>query len=352
LAGSFPCNATNRNLGPASGIRITNCDAFEKKLGLPAGTFATLQPPGGSVPAGVGGNPAIENEVATNWTAGFVINPSFVEGLEIQADYLSIRLDGQIGLTFLGTSCFDQPDYPLSLIGGVSACEAITLGTGTGAGGLTAPFTIPTTNIITGSPIKPPAIAGAPTVVQAPYTIAAAAYSNANQGSIRLQAVNTRISYEFMLENAFSALGFNNMDLGQMRVDAYIYALNKFQTSADGTFGADTNNNRGEPGYEKVQGRVDLSHRVGPFTQQLQWFYAAKAQVNIDILDTAVPEQNATFFRPSWDRLNYNLAYQVNEQMTARLIVNNLLNDQLLPQYGLPYDAVGRSYAVRLDARF
>ncbi len=352
LAGSFPCNATNRNLGPASGIRITNCDAFEKKLGLPAGTFATLQPPTGSVPAGVGGNPAIENEVATNWTAGFVINPSFLEGLEIQADYLSIRLDGQIGLTFLGTSCFDQPDYPLSLIGGVSACEAITLGTGTGAGGLTAPFTIPTTNIITGNPIKPPAIAGAPTVVQAPYTIAAAAYSNANQGSIRLQAVNTRISYEFMLENAFSALGFDNMDLGQMRLDAYIYALNKFQTSADGTFGADTNNARGEPGYEKVQGRLDVSHRIGPFTQQLQWFYTAKSQVNIDILDTAVPEQNATFFRPSWDRLNYNVAYQVNEQMTARLIVNNLLDDQLLPQYGLPYDGIGRTFAVRLDARF
>jgi hypothetical protein len=261
-------------------------------------------------------------------------------------------LDGQIGLSFLGTSCFDQPDYPLSLIGGVSACEAITLGTGTGAGGLTAPYTIPTTNIITGSPIKPPAIAGAPTVVQAPYTIAAAAYTNANQGSIRLQGVNTRISYQFMLQNAFNSLVSSTMDLGQIRVDAYIYALNKFQTSSDGTFGADTNNNRGEPGYEKVQGRIDLSHRIGPFTQQLQWFYTANSQVNIDILDTAVPEQNATFFRPSWDRLNYNLAYQVNEQFTARVIVNNLLKDQLLPQYGLPYDAIGRTYAVRLDARF
>ena len=97
---------------------------------------------------------------------------------------------------------------------------------------------------------------------------------------------------------------------------------------------------------------MDLSHRIGPITQQLQWFYTTKSQVNIDILDTAVPEQNATFFRPHWDRLNYNLAYQVSEQMTARLIVNNLLNDQLLPQYGLPYDTVGRTYALRLDARF
>lgn len=354
LAGSFPCNANNRNFGPASGIRITNCDAFEKQLGLPAGTFATLQPPGGSVPAGVGGNPAIQNEVATNWTAGFVINPSyrFLEGLEIQADYVSIRLDGQIGLTFLGSQCFDQADYPLSLIGGVSACESITLGTGTGAGGLTGPFTIPTTNIITGNPIKPPAIAGAPTVVQAPYTIATAAFSNANQGSIRLQAVNTRISYEFTLQNALSVFGFGNRDLGQMRVDAYVYALNRFQTSSSGTFGADTNNNRGEPGYEKVRGRVDISHRIGPFSQQLQWFHDAKSQGNIDILEASIPEQNATFFRPAWERLNYNFGYQFSEQLTARLIVNNVLNDQLLPQYGLPYDSIGRSYAIRLDARF
>ena len=351
VAGSFPCNGNNRNLGPASGIRIKNCDAFEQKLGLPAGTFAGLLPPGGSVPAGVGGNPNVTNEIATNWTAGFVIQPRFIEGLEIQADYLNIRLDQQIGLTFLGTQCFDQPDFPLSLIGGVPSCEAITLGTGTGTGGLTAPYTIPAINIITGNPIKPPAIAGAPTVVQAPYTIATAQFSNANQGSIRLQAVNTRISYEFRLADALAPIGFSGRDLGQMRIDAYIYALNKFQTSSDGTFGADTNNNRGEPGYESIQGRIDLSHRFGSFTHQLQWFHTAKSQVNIDIADAAIAEQNAAFFRPSYDRFNYNLAYAVNEKMTARLVINNVFNDLWLPQYGLPGDGVGRSYVLRIDAR-
>ncbi len=352
LGGSFPCTGSNRNSGPASGIRITNCDAFEKSLGLPAGTFAGLFPSNASVPAGVGGNPALTNEVASNWTAGFVIQPTFIEGLQIQADYLSVRLDSQIGLTFLGTQCFDQTDFPKSLIGGVSACEAITLGTGTGPGGLTAPFTIPTTNIITGNPIKPPAIAGAPAPVQSPYTIATAQFSNANQGSIRLQGINSRISYQFSPQDLLSPLGLGDASLGQMRVDAYMYFLNKFQTSSSGTFGADTNNNRGEPGYEKVQGRVDLSHRMGRFTNQLQWFYAHKSQVNIDINPTAIPEQNAAFFRPAYDRFNYNVSYEINDNLTARLVVNNLLNDELLPQYGLPGDLLGRSYVVRLDARF
>ena len=352
LGNAFPCNQLNRNGGPASGIRLKNCDAFEQKLGLPAGTFAGLSPANASVPAGVGGNPGLQNEVATNWTAGFVIQPSFLEGLEIQADYLNIRLEKQIGLTFLGTQCFDQPDYPLSLIGGVSACEAITLGVGTGAGGLQAPYSIPGTNIVTGSPIKPPAILGAPTPVQAAYTIASAQFSNTNQGAVRLQAINTRISYDFMLQDALSVFGLGSKDLGQMRVDAYIYALNKYQTSSDGTFRSDTNNNRGEPGYEKIQSRLDLSHRIGPFTQQLQWFFTAKAQVNIDIAEAAIPEQNALFFRPSWDRFNYNLAYAVNEQLTARVVVNNVFNDQLRPEFGLPGDTIGRSYVVRLDARF
>jgi outer membrane receptor protein involved in Fe transport len=352
LAGSFPCNGNNRNLGPASGIRLTNCDAFEKKLGLPAGTFAGLFPSTGSVPAGVGGNPGLENEVATNWTAGFVIEPSFVEGMQIQADYLSILLEKQIGLTFLGTQCFDQTDYPLSLIGGVSSCEAITLATGTGAGGLAAPYTIPTTNIITGNPIKPPAITGAPSTVQAPYTIATAQFSNANQGSIRLQGINTRISYAFNPQDLLAPFGVGNAALGQMRVDAYVYVLNKFQTSSSGTFGADTNNNRGEPGYEKVQSRVDLSHQLGRFTHQLQWFRAHGSQGNVDITPTAIPEQNAAFFRPAYDRFNYNMSYSINDNLTARVVVNNIFNDLLLPEYGLAGDAIGRNFLVRLDARF
>jgi hypothetical protein len=265
---------------------------------------------------------------------------------------MNILLEQQIGLSFLGTQCFDQPDFPLSIIGGVSACEAITLGTGTGTGGLTAPYTIPSTNIITGNPIKPPAIAGAPTVVQAPYTIATAQFSNANQGSIRLQSVNTRVSYEFALRDALQNFGLGDMDTGQMRIDAYIYALNKFQFSSDGTFGADTNNARGEPGYEKVQSRIDISHRIGDITQQLQWFHTAKSQVNIDIAEAAIAEQNAAFFRPSYNRFNYNLGYSINEKFTARVVVNNIFNDLLRPELGLPGDGIGRSYVLRLDARF
>ncbi|MEY4640468.1 MAG: hypothetical protein RLZZ227_462 [Pseudomonadota bacterium] len=352
LASAFPCNQNNRNFGPASGIRLTNCDAFEKKLGLPAGTFASLVPPGGSVPAGVGGNPGLINEVAENWTAGFVLEPMFIEGLTIQADYLNIRLDQQIGLTFLGTQCFDQPDFPTSLIGSVSACEAITLGTGTGAGGLDGPYTIPATNIITGNPIKPPAIAGAPTVSQAPYTIATAQFSNVNQGSIRLQGVNTRVSYQFELPSLLAPFGFGDLQSGSLRIDAYMYFLNKYQTSSSGTFGADTNNARGEPGYESITSRWDITHQVGSFTHQLQWFHTEDSQVNRDITDVAIPEQNVLFFRPDYDRFNYNAAYQINEQLTARVVVNNLLNDLLRPEYGLPGDSIGRSYTLRLDARF
>ena len=43
---------------------------------------------------------------------------------------------------------------------------------------------------------------------------------------------------------------------------------------------------------------------------------------------------------------------QTGEQLTARVVVNNVFNDQLRPEFGLPGDTIGRSYVVRLDARF
>ena len=350
LAGLFPCNGNNRNNGPSSGIRITNCNAFEASLGLPAGTFAGLFPPGGTVPAGVGGNPNLQNEIANNWTVGVVLQPSFIPGLTIQSDWIDLQLDRQIALTFLGLNCFDQEDFPVSIVGGVPTCETITLGTGTGPLGLDPPFTIPATNIITGSPVAPPAIPGLLTVVQAPFTIGVGQFSNANSGSIRLSALNSRIRYNFDMLDVTDGLGLGLPDLGSVQIDGYVYYIDKFQTSASGTFGGDTANNAGEPGNEKFQTRLDLTHNLGAFTHQIQWFRNHKSVVNVD--STAPLDQSPDFFRPQFNTFNYNVAYDINDNFTARLIVNNLTDATLLPEFGLAGDVVGRTFIARVDARF
>lgn len=352
LSAYFPCNAYFRDSGPASGIRVKNCDAFEARLGLPAGTFASLFPSSSSIPAGVAGSPSVLNETSDAWTAGFVLRPSFIEGLQIEADYVDIRIDKTIALTWLGGSCFDQPDFPASIIGGESACEALTLGVGTGPGGLTGPFTIPSTNIITGSPIAPPAIFGAPAVVQQPYTIATAKFSNVNSGSVWLQGVNSRISYQFGIADAMSAIGIEGANWGDLRLDAYLYYLVNYRTSSSGTFGVDTVRLRGRPGREKLQSRLDISHRLGKFSHQLQVFHTGRSTENTSLNPALVSDQSATFFRPAYIYSNYNVGYQVNDSITVRAVVNNVFNDLFLPEYGIPGDTIGRNYLLRVDAKF
>jgi len=352
LAGLFPCNAANRNSGPASGIRIKNCDAFEARLGLPAGTFATLNTPSGSVPAGVAGSPSVLNETSDAWTVGLVIKFPAVEGLQIEADYVDIRIDKQIALTWLGGSCFDQEDFPKSLIGGESACEALTLAVGSGPGGLTGPFNIPATNIITGNPIAPPAILGAPASVQAPYAIATGRFSNVNAGSTWLQGYNGKVSWQFGVGDAFEALGFKGHAWGEMRLDAFIYYLDRVRTSSSGTFGADTIDLRGRAGWEKIQSRLDVSHRLGRFSHVIQMFYTGRSNANPFLNPALLPDQAESFFRPRFKYFNYNVGYEISDKITARAVINNVFDDQLQPQFGIPGDSFGRNYLVRLDARF
>jgi len=345
----FPCNAFFRDSGPSSGIRIQNCDAFEASLGLPPGTFAGLTPPAGTVPAGVAGNPNLENEVSNNWTVGVVLQPDFIPGLTIQSDYMNLRLDKQIELAFFGDQCFDQTTFPNTNIGGLNACESIILATGP-AGNLTGtPVTIPNVNIITGSPLIPQAIPGSLAPVQDPFTVAAALFSNANAGSFQLESIYNRITYKFDLGAAFSAIGANFGDLGEVVLDGHVYYIRKFVQSDSGfTDPTDVVNNRGIPGNEKFQTRLDVNHRIGAFSQQLQWFRDHKAVENPD--DTNPLDEEPDFFRPENNFFNYSVAYDINKNFSARVIVNNLTDHQELPQFGI--GNIGRNFIFRVDARF
>lgn len=355
IAQFFPCNGLLRNSGPSSGIRIENCDAFEASLGLAPGTFASLFPSAGTVPAGVAGNPNLENEVANNWTVGVVLQPDFIPGLTIQSDYINMRLDGQIELAFFGDQCFDQPTWPNTEIGGINVCESIILATGPDGNPLGTPVTIPDVNIITGSPLIPQAIPGSLAPVQDPFSVAAALFSNANAGSFRLEALYNRITYDFELNNLVgSGLG----DLGQVRLDGHVYYIRRFEASDSGTFSPDdTVNNRGEPGSEKFQTRLDVTHMMGPFSHQLQWFRDHKSVVNPD---SAAPLDAAPdFFRPQSNYFNYSVSYDINENFTARLIVNNLTDRYQVPEFGRtpaglpnPYGGIGRHFIFRVAARF
>ena len=348
IAQFFPCNAFFVNGGPSSGIRADNCAAFEASLGIAPGTFAGLTPPPGTVPAGVAGNPNLDNEISNNWTVGVVLEPDFIPGLVIQSDYYNLTLDNQIELAFFGDQCFDQATFPETEIGGLQVCESIILATGGGAQQDEAPITIPDVNIITGNPLIPQAIPGSLAPVQEAFTLGAALFSNANAGSFRLEAINSQISYNFELNDLADVVGFSAPNLGQVSLNGFVYYIRRFEASDSGTFGDDTVNNRGEPGSEVFQTRLDVNHRLGDFSHQIQWFRDSAAVENPD--DTQPLDEEPDFFRPEDNFFNYSVAYDISDSVRARFIVNNLTDRQSLPQFGI--GNIGRNFIFRVDAKF
>jgi outer membrane receptor protein involved in Fe transport len=101
-----PCAQTNLGLNPN---RAANCAA----LGRPNG-FVPLN--GGlAVPFIVSGNLNLRAEVSDSWTAGVVLTPSFLPGLQISADWFNIEINDAISFLSpqqVGENCVDRAGGP------------------------------------------------------------------------------------------------------------------------------------------------------------------------------------------------------------------------------------------------
>ncbi|WP_300542843.1 TonB-dependent receptor [Maricaulis sp.] len=101
-----PCDAGNINDG--SQFRAANCAAD----GIPAG-FA--DPLTARVGGFTGGNPDLDVETADTLTVGFVLEPRFIPGLSITADYYSIEIEdgiAAVGLQEILEACYDAATFP------------------------------------------------------------------------------------------------------------------------------------------------------------------------------------------------------------------------------------------------
>ena len=117
-----PCAAANVNSG--SSFRPANCLEF-----VPAG-FNPAQFASAFRPGVTGGNPNLQEEEATTFTAGLVWQPNgFLDGLSVIADYYDIEIEGAVGsLTGLqiAAACVDLPTTDNQF------CDAITRNATTG----------------------------------------------------------------------------------------------------------------------------------------------------------------------------------------------------------------------------
>ena len=121
LSGTFqfandPCDATNIDSGPNPAARAANCASGGG--GLPAITQPfTSAARNASVLGKTGGNPNLSNEVADAWTAGIILRPRFIEGLQWSIDYVEFDIADsieQFTVTQLMQACYDAAGFPNS----------------------------------------------------------------------------------------------------------------------------------------------------------------------------------------------------------------------------------------------
>jgi iron complex outermembrane receptor protein len=103
------CDASLVNQGPAPATRTANCAA----AGIPA-NYVSLSNQR-SFPTFTFGNSALHNEKSNSYTAGIILTPTFIPGLNATVDYVKITINDAI-TAFTNSqvvqACYDAPNYP------------------------------------------------------------------------------------------------------------------------------------------------------------------------------------------------------------------------------------------------
>jgi outer membrane receptor protein involved in Fe transport len=289
-----PCNFNQIQNGSAN--RAANCTALLTSLGV-ADPSTYRDPRSVNIPGFSGGNPDLNEEAATTWTAGAVLRPRFVPGLTLRADWYDIKLRNAINTVDaeqLAELCVDQAtlDNPF--------CAAIDRQNGGANAGQITGFTV------------------------APQNVARFATAG----------LDVNVNYRFDA----GKIGKFNLSL----VGNYLDKLEFI-----GTPGAPVTNSRGEAFVPKYQANLDLTWQKGPYTFNygLSWFDKTLRFSNQEVEgnpDIVAPEY--LYYKERWVHDIY-AAFDVSDRLQVYGGVNNVFGQR--PDIGAntyPVSSVGRFF--------
>lgn len=300
-----PCDS---GLVSAVATRAANCAAHAALLGFaynPA-TFQT-NARNGSVFGTTGGNANLKNEVAKSWTAGLVYSPSFVPGLSLQWDWIDINITDAITNltgTTLAQSCYDDVSF------GNAFCDGLGRGADFQYLSLTA--------------------------FQAGFLNA----GFLNYAGWDLQA---------RMDVALTDIMFLDDVPGNLSMNLNWSHINENSTQA--TLSASVNPGAGEIGLSRDQ--WNLTTRYSLDALSISWTARYKGAAVYNRQYTALTQD--VLGVSSWMNHNTTISYQINEDVTARLVVNNIFNQappDLLSGGNAVYDILGRAYRIGITANF
>ena len=322
-------------------------DAVCVATGVPQGNLGNagvvqLNP---QIPALFGGNPDLQEETSDSWTAGVVLQPSFVPGLTITADYFDIKIKDAISvaggsLQGLFDLCYGQVQDATS-----PACASF-VGIRNNDGAITT---------------------DAPPLV-----------SNANLSVLGVSGVDLQVVYgtevPFSLLTDTGASDFNLSFLGTWTENSYYVPVAELNNRVDcaGEFGGQC----GEPTPSfKWTARASLTD--GPLTTSVRWRHLSAVDDNDD--DVLYTDWNGVERISAYDLMDLTFSMEIMENYTVALGVNNVFNtlpgtpqfdedgiyvinrpnslllgdnQEQANTYPGTYDVLGRRFFLSVDAKF
>jgi outer membrane receptor protein involved in Fe transport len=310
-----PCS--ERNIGTGSATRAANCAAAGRPAGYDYVYTASLE-------IISGGNPGLTQENSDSWTFGGILQPSFIPGLSLSADYYNISVKNAI--TNIGTAqqilnlCYDSPTLNNPFCGLFQRA-----GSGGGPRG-EQPF-----RVLEGTLLQ----------------------STANFAEIKVRGIDVELAYKTKLD--FGAFDLSVKWNHQLKNESYT-------NPQDPTF---VNVFVGELNDPKDQVNLDATLKTGKFTigYQARWIAGMFLNTYEDYNSVnGQPPQNVDYASivkyPSVWYHDVRLAYDFTDQYNVYVGVDNVLNKT--PPYGLTgvgagsgiYDNKGRYFYAGIVAKF
>ena len=298
-----PCGIDQLTSGTPS--RAANCAAALTALGIDPATFDPendpLSPENASIQGTVSGNEDLNEETAKTWTAGLVLRPRFIPGLNLALDWYDIKIKDAVNTPTaneLVDLCYDQPTLDNVY------CDALGRSSVNG--------------YINDFNLRPE-----------------------NVASFDTEGLDIALNYRFA--------PFTNFGSFNLKVNAnYLHKLNFIATP-----GASVDKDVTEVNRPRYSATGDLTWTKGPLTINygINWFSKTRRFVkettdaNPDIV-----EKKYLRHKEYWEH-QAQVAFNVEERMTFYLGVNNLLDRK--PGVGItgyPNNAIGRFFyaGVRL----
>jgi outer membrane receptor protein involved in Fe transport len=311
-----PCNASEIQAlkddnAPNAATREANCLAAVAATGIPnpAAFLATYEDPltarfGGTS----GGNPDLEEETATTWTAGMVIEPRWIPGLVLSADYYSIRIENAIAAVQsqdIVNTCYDLDTFPNQF------CDLFERQTDD-----------PTSQTFFG--------------------FRSLTQTQVNFGRIETAGVDFSANYQTRWREFDLALGFQGN---------WTQKVNRFFDPVNADL---VNPGLYETGAPRWSGRTTATIGRGPFdlNYRMQWIgrQAIASAIQIERLEAEFGDAGLA---PHYFIHDISIGFQLNDDMRFTAGVNNLLDKEpYLASSAYPVSGVGRFLFVGVNARF